>query len=120
MTGHGKQQFRHKGNFAPEPGAAAYTIWHIKMVPTFRACRMVLFFLAQGWWGGAMFSAKAQGLPAISPTVTVEMGDAGGKIFGRVPDTGRTRHYFIAAEPEMWDYVPEGQDIVCGKPLPPP
>src|SRR5687768_15472857 len=57
---------------------------------------------------------------AIPPTVTAAMGDVGGKFFGRPPDPARTRHYYIAIEPELWDYVPQGMDPVCGKPLPPP
>lgn len=56
----------------------------------------------------------------IPPTVTMEMGDVGGKFFGRNPDPARTRRYFIAAEPQLWDYAPEGRDPICGKPLPPP
>ena len=55
----------------------------------------------------------------IPPTVTVAMGDVGGKIFGRAPDPAKTRHYYIAAEPELWNYAPEGRDPICGKPLPP-
>lgn len=61
----------------------------------------------------------AQVVP-IAPTVTVEGGDTGGKIFGKVPDAAKTRHYYIAAEPVQWDYAPLGSDPVCGKPLPPP
>jgi hypothetical protein len=57
---------------------------------------------------------------AIQPTVTAAMGDLGGKFFGRTPDPARTRHYLIAAEPEVWDYAPQGRDVICGKPLPPP
>lgn len=56
----------------------------------------------------------------IPPTVTAAMGDPGGKFFGRPPDPARTRHYYVAIEPELWDYVPQGLDPVCGKPLPPP
>lgn len=41
----------------------------------------------------------------------------GGTFFGRVPDPKRTHHYYIAAEPELWDYAPEGQDVICGEPL---
>jgi len=48
------------------------------------------------------------------------MGDRGGKFFGRAPDPAKTRRYYIAAEPELWDYAPQGQDPICGKPLPPP
>ena len=55
---------------------------------------------------------------SIDPTVTVEMGDVGGKFFGRVPDPKRTRHYYIAAEPVLWDFAPDGQDPVCGKVFP--
>src|ERR1043165_8633219 len=57
---------------------------------------------------------------AIPPTVTVADGDRGGKFFGNVPDPSRTHHYYIAAEPELWDFAPEGRDPVCGKPMPPP
>ena len=56
----------------------------------------------------------------ITPTVTVEMGDVGGKFFGQVPDANKTRRYYLAAEPELWDFAPSGLDPVCGKPLPPP
>ena len=57
---------------------------------------------------------------AIPPTVTAAMGDVGGKFFGQPPDAAKTRRHFIAAEPELWDYAPEGRDVICGKPLPPP
>lgn len=56
----------------------------------------------------------------IPPTVTAAMGDVGGRFFGAVPDPARTRHYYVAIEPELWDYAPQGLDPVCGKPLPPP
>jgi hypothetical protein len=56
----------------------------------------------------------------VTPTVTVQMGDVGGKFFGVAPDSVKTRRYYIAAEPELWDYAPQGRDPVCGKPLPPP
>ena len=55
----------------------------------------------------------------IAPTVTVTMGDVGGKYFGSAPDPKRTRHYFIAAEASPWDFAPEVSDAICGKPLPP-
>ena len=58
-------------------------------------------------------------VPMIEPTVTREMGDVGGKFFGTAPDTKKTRHYYIAAEPVLWDFAPEGKDSVCGKLLPP-
>ena len=57
---------------------------------------------------------------AIQPTVTSVVGDLGGKFFGHTPDPSRTRHYYIAAEPQLWDYAPQGRDVICGKPLPPP
>ena len=58
--------------------------------------------------------------PIIPPraTVTMEMGDLGGKYFGKAPDPQKTRHYYIAAEPVMWDFAPAGEDLVCGKILP--
>src|SRR5262249_4009031 len=56
----------------------------------------------------------------VQPTVTAEDGDKGGKFFGQEPDGARTRHYYIAAEPQIWDYAPQGSDPVCGMPLPPP
>jgi len=56
----------------------------------------------------------------VPPTVTAGMGDLGGKFFGRAPDPAKTRHYYIAAEPQLWDYAPQGRDPICGKPFPPP
>ena len=56
----------------------------------------------------------------VQPTVVANMGDVGGKFFGKAPDPAKTRHYYIAAEPERWDYAPAGRDVICGKPLPPP
>ena len=73
--------------------------------------RVVTLFLL-----GVIACASAQ----IVPTVTVAMGDRGGKLFGKAPDAATTRHYYIAAEPVLWDYAPLGNDPVCGKPLPPP
>ena len=61
----------------------------------------------------------AGGNVAIVPTTTVATGDRGGKFFGKAPDPARTRHYYIAAEGGLWDYLPAGRDVVCGKPLPP-
>ena len=51
-------------------------------------------------------------VPMIEPTVTQEMGDMGGKFFGAAPDAKKTRHYYIAAEPVLWDFAPEGKDSV--------
>src|SRR4051794_25192130 len=56
--------------------------------------------------------------PPLPVTVTPEMGDKGGKIFGQVPDPAKTRHYYIAVEPELWNFAPEGVDPVCGKAFP--
>jgi hypothetical protein len=55
----------------------------------------------------------------IKPTVTAEMGDLGGTYFGEKPDPTKTKRYYIAAEPEQWDYMPNGSDPVCGMPVPP-
>ncbi len=54
----------------------------------------------------------------VQPTVTVAMGDVGGHYFGHTPDPSKTRHYYIAAEPVLWNFAPDGQDPVCGKTLP--
>jgi hypothetical protein len=52
----------------------------------------------------ALQAVTLQGkLLPISPTVTAEMGDLGGKSFGVVPDPAKTRHYYIAAELDTWD-----------------
>jgi hypothetical protein len=71
------------------------------------------FLLPSAW-------SQSNSTNAIEPTVTAALGDVGGKFFGQAPDPGKTRHYYIAAEPELWDYAPEGRDVVCGKPLPVP
>ena len=83
------------------------------------------------FWRSALawICVLANGLPTLAqlpstntipPTVTAAMGDLGGKIFGRTPDAAQTRRYYIAAEPQLWDYAPEGRDPICGKPFPPP
>ncbi len=56
----------------------------------------------------------------LKATVTAQMGDPGGKYFGQAPDPAKTRHYYIAAEPEQWDFMPGGSDQVCGMPVPSP
>jgi FtsP/CotA-like multicopper oxidase with cupredoxin domain len=78
---------------------------------------------------GVLLGASAQVQPdsrprsiytnVIQPTVTAKMGDVGGKFFGQTPDPARTHRYFIAAEPVLWDYAPDGRDLICGKPFPP-
>jgi len=67
--------------------------------------------------GALSFAARSQ-TNTVQPTVTVAMGDLGGKLFGHAPDPARTRHYYIAAEPRLWDFAPQGRDVICGKPLP--
>ena len=71
---------------------------------------------------GAQLPEPDPGPPTntVQPTVTAAMGDGGGKFFGRVPEPAKTRHYYVAAEPELWDFAPQGVDPICGKPLPPP
>src|SRR5262245_14620654 len=66
-------------------------------------------------------TANAQpGSTNTPPTTTVETGDRGGMFFGAAPDPAKTRRYFIAAEHELWDYMPLGSDVICGQPVPPP
>ncbi len=84
-----------------------------------RFCRLFLLLAAAA-------VLEARGTPdsddaplVIRPTVTVATGDTGGKLFGRVPDPAKTRHYYIAAESELWDFAPAGRDEVCGLPMPP-
>ena len=50
---------------------------------------------------------------------TASAADRGGLFFGGLPDPARARHYYIAAEPTLWDYVPSGRDEMCGAQLPP-
>lgn len=90
----------------------------------------LFFWLARALWG-AFIIARAVGLAAqqpsasvgpqsatTPPTVTPEMGDVGGRYFGQAPDPAKTRHYYIAAEPVLWNFAPQGQDPVCGKVFP--
>lgn len=65
-------------------------------------------------------TAQATAPEPVTPTVTAQMGDVGGSLFGRTPDPAKTRHYYLAAESELWDYAPSGRDEMCGTPLPPP
>jgi manganese oxidase len=61
-------------------------------------------------------AARGQAVAAydIKPTVTAKMGDPGGKYFGQTPDPAKTHHYYIAAEPDQWDFMPSGNDPICG------
>jgi hypothetical protein len=54
------------------------------------------------------------------PTVLPETPDPGGKFFGEVPDPKITRHYYLAAEPVLWNFLPLQQDPVSRSPLPLP
>src|SRR4051812_8875676 len=78
------------------------------------ACRII--FLA---WAPAVQADVEGPPPRFQATVTAKMGDLGGKFFGQLPDAARTHHYYIAAESELWDYAPQGRDVICGKPFPP-
>jgi FtsP/CotA-like multicopper oxidase with cupredoxin domain len=68
--------------------------------------------------GSAAHAEEGAAAP-LPTTVTPEMGDPGGKYRGHAPDPAKTRHYYIAAEPELWNFAPEGKDPVCGKPFSP-
>jgi manganese oxidase len=56
--------------------------------------------------------------PVQNPTVTLEMGDPGGKFFGKTPPREKSRNYFIAAEPVQWRFMPKGGDPVAHSPVP--
>ncbi|HTD65333.1 MAG TPA: multicopper oxidase domain-containing protein [Candidatus Limnocylindria bacterium] len=90
--------------------------------PLLFLCGMALLISCAIGWSAEVPAVPFPPVPTntVQPTVTAQMGDVGGKFFGRTPDSAKTRHYYIAAEPELWDYAPQGQDPVCGKPLPPP
>jgi manganese oxidase len=62
----------------------------------------------------AAFSASSQTSKDFPPTVTVGMGDVGGKLYGAAPDPATAQHYYIAAERVLWDFAPEGRDMICG------
>ncbi len=90
----------------------------------FRILFAILFICVQSLRAQAPQASSAPQASAAAPpagpqpTVTPEMGDVGGTYFGRLPDPAKTRHYYIAAEPVLWNFAPEGQDPVCGKPFP--
>ncbi len=80
-----------------------------------RAPAVLLLLLLQG----GVLAASKENPGGIAPTVTPQMGDTGGRYFGKAPDPKKVRHYFVAAEPALWDFAPEISDAICGKPLPP-
>ncbi len=70
----------------------------------------------------AAVSFGAQSQPVANPpaTVTAAAGDVGGKLHGATPDPATAKHYYIAAERVLWDFAPEGRDMICGIPFPAP
>src|SRR5687767_5636368 len=56
----------------------------------------------------------------IKETVAAGTPDAGGLYFGQPPPPAKTRRYYIAAEPTVWTWVPQGKDASKSLPLPPP
>jgi hypothetical protein len=54
----------------------------------------------------------------VVPVVGAET-EPGGLFFGERPDPAKSRHYYVAAEPVVWDYAPGGRNDVCGDPIPP-
>src|SRR6186997_872507 len=53
----------------------------------------------------------------ITETVAAGEADPGGKFFGKTPPPEKTRHYYVAAEPVLWTWVPGGKNV--SKPLAP-
>ena len=43
------------------------------------------------------------------------VGAVSGRAQARAPQTGRTRVYYIAADPVSWDYIPGGRDEIAGR-----
>jgi hypothetical protein len=81
---------------------------------------ILTFLISAGTVARAFAQPGADDTPSsIRPTVVPENGDAGGKFFGRPPAPEKTRHYYVAAEPEIWDFAPAGRDEICGLPFPP-
>ena len=124
----------HTKRLSPEPCVRCLLEW-LTFIDMFKAMNtrrtILLFSLQLALCAGAVAQTaapKSVNLPkppmaptnVIQPTVTMEMGDVGNKLFGKQPDAQATRRYYIAAEPQLWDYAPEGRDPICGKPLPPP
>ncbi|MEU6173142.1 multicopper oxidase domain-containing protein [Streptantibioticus parmotrematis] len=86
------------------------------VVPTVHSRRRVLSWVA-GLGGGAIAAAPAPGPahraaahPAAYRPVTVRPAAAH-------PVTARTRTYFVAADTVVWNYAPQGRNLVDGRPF---
>ena len=81
--------------------------------------RMPVFLVGVALWApycslGHSYRWTSTSANRATPTVTAEAGDQGGRFFGQVPDATQTRHYYIAAEWQLWDYAPVNKDPICG------
>ncbi len=80
---------------------------------------MILFLGAAAAAHGQQATSSPSSLTTtVVATVTPQMGDVGGKYFGAAPDPAHTRHYYIAAEAELWNFAPQGEDPICARNLP--
>jgi FtsP/CotA-like multicopper oxidase with cupredoxin domain len=59
-------------------------------------------------------------LIAIATMVALTAGMAVAQTQTALTTTGVTRHYYIAAEPVVWDFAPSNRDLVHGGPIPEP
>ena len=78
---------------------------------------MAVFLVGVGLWApysslGHSYRWNSTSTNRAIPTVTAEAGDQGGRFFGQVPDAAQTRHYYIAAEWQLWDYAPVNKDPI--------
>jgi hypothetical protein len=80
---------------------------------------LVAFAAVAATLGPAPAGAQLVSAYNVKPTVTSNQGDRGGKYFGHEPDPSKTHHYYIAAEPDQWDFMPAGSDPICGMAPPP-
>jgi hypothetical protein len=78
--------------------------------------RLLVFSLLCVWQIAIHANGQTNGSAQQSVQLTNSR-TAGGTFFGKIPDPKRTHHYYIAAESDLWDYAPEGQDVICGEPL---
>jgi FtsP/CotA-like multicopper oxidase with cupredoxin domain len=76
-----------------------------------------LFIAALIWISVRPPVAQGQSSPP-NAVAAAASGDPGGTYFGHIPDPRKTRHYYVAAEPVLWDFVPAGRDEICGLTLP--